>query len=263
MAIVQRTSLFGIPVDLLTIAETVALIEESMRSRRRLQHVALNVAKLVKVQADTELRNDVVESDIVGADGAGILLGARLMGVRIPERVAGVDLMMEVLALCEREEFRPYFLGATEEVVEGAVAASRERWPGLSVAGRHHGYFGAAGEHEVVESIRRSGADCLFVAMPSPLKERFCHAYRDSLGVSFIMGVGGSFDILAGKTRRAPRLVQNWGLEWAYRVLQEPRRMWRRYLTTNSRFLWMLLKAALSGRREHVFSRAILDRPQS
>lgn len=259
MTTVQRAELFGAPIDLLTMGQTVSLINEAIVARRRLHHVALNVAKLITIRSDQELREDVLGADIVGADGAGIVFSARIMGVRIPERVAGVDLMMETLALCERSGFRPYFLGATDAVVQAAVTEARRRWPILMIAGAHHGYFTRADEPQIVGAIKDSKADCLFVGIPSPLKERFCHAYRDSLEVPFIMGVGGSFDILAGKTARAPVWLQRMGLEWAYRLLQEPRRMWRRYLFTNSIFALMMFKALLSRRREKVFLRSILE----
>jgi len=222
-------------------------------------HVALNVAKLIAVQSNKELREDVLNADIVGADGAGIVLAGRLMGLPIPERVAGVDVMMESLSLCEQSNFRPYFLGATEAVLRAAVAEALRRWPKLVFAGYHHGYFTRADEPSIVQAIVASKADCLFVGMPSPIKERFCHAHRDRLQVPFIMGVGGSFDILGGKIRRAPIMLQRIGLEWVYRLLQEPSRMWRRYLVTNIIYSIMVFNALLSFRRASPSYRTILE----
>jgi N-acetylglucosaminyldiphosphoundecaprenol N-acetyl-beta-D-mannosaminyltransferase len=200
----------------------------------------MNVAKLVKAQRDPELRRDVVESHIVGVDGMGIVWGARALGIKVPERVAGVDLMESLLAVCAAHDFRPYFLGARHPVLEKALVNALHRWPGLRFAGYRDGYFSREDEPMIVDRIRESRADCLFIGMPTPRKERFLAQYRDVLGVPFIMGVGGAFDVLAGYVRRAPRGVQSSGLEWLYRSCQEPRRMWWRYASTNAMYAAML-----------------------
>ncbi|MBY0337411.1 MAG: WecB/TagA/CpsF family glycosyltransferase [Acetobacteraceae bacterium] len=240
-----RHLFLGVPVDALDMPQTLALVTDAIRTRRRLQHVAINTAKFVALQHDLELRADVLNSDIVGVDGAGILLGARLFGIPIPERVTGVDLMMEVLALCAREGWRPYLLGATPEVLAAAVARLRADHPDLALAGCRDGYFAPAEEEAVAAEIAASGADCLFIGMPTPRKERFLARHRDQLGVPFLMGVGGSIDVLAGYVRRAPRWMQTSGLEWLFRVMQEPRRLWRRYLSSNLSYLAILVRALL------------------
>jgi N-acetylglucosaminyldiphosphoundecaprenol N-acetyl-beta-D-mannosaminyltransferase len=210
------------------------------------QHVAINVAKLVKARRDTELWRDIAGSDIIGVDGMGIVWAARVLGIPVPERVAGVDLMERLLALCAEKGFRPYFLGASQEVLQRAVIASRMRWAGLDFAGYRNGYFTAAEEQQVVAAIQASRADCLFIGMPTPHKERFLHRYRDALGVPFIMGVGGGLDVLAGHVRRAPAIMQKTGLEWLYRIYQEPGRMWWRYASTNAQFAGLIVKALLA-----------------
>lgn len=239
----MRASFLGCPIDLLTMAETVDLARAAMRSRRRLQHVALNVAKFVNMRSDPVLAADVANSDVVGIDGMGILWGARALGLPATSRVAGVDLLAELLAVCAREDFKPYFLGATPAVLHQAMQAARERYPSLVFAGWHDGYFKREQETDVVRDIRSSAADCLFIGMPTPRKERFLAAHRDDLGVPFIMGVGGAFDVLAGTVRRAPVQIQRLGLEWLYRIYQEPGRMWWRYATTNTLFAGVLAQA--------------------
>jgi N-acetylglucosaminyldiphosphoundecaprenol N-acetyl-beta-D-mannosaminyltransferase len=241
----MKQDLLGIPIDCLTFIETVDRAVLAMRSRSLTQHVAINVAKLVKARSNAELRRDIVESDIVSIDGMGILVAARLMGIKVPERVAGVDLMNALLRTCAENGFRPYFLGARQEVLERAMAVARGRWRGLDFAGARNGYFGREDEDDIVATIRESGADCLFIAMPTPQKERFLHRYRAALGVPFIMGVGGSLDVLAGHVERAPPFMQRAGLEWLYRVYQEPGRMWWRYASTNVVFAGLLGKALL------------------
>ena len=175
----------------------------------------------------------------------GIVLAARLLGHPVKERVAGIDLFQELLAVCANESFRPFFLGATPAVVRKACAVVNAAHPTIRFAGMRDGYFDASQESQIVEEIRKSEADCLFIAMPTPRKERFLAAYRDQLGVPFIMGVGGSFDVLAGEVTRAPLFMQNLGFEWLYRVYQEPRRMWWRYCRTNTVFAGMVISALI------------------
>jgi N-acetylglucosaminyldiphosphoundecaprenol N-acetyl-beta-D-mannosaminyltransferase len=238
----MRADLLGCPIDVLTMDETLDRARLAMQHRMRLQHTALNVAKFVRMRSNQTLARDVTDSDLVGIDGMGIVLAARCLGIPVKERVAGIDLLTGVLALCEREGFRPYFLGATSQVLRKAVSQSLKKHPALQFAGFHDGYFTPAEEPTVVRRIIESGADCLFIGMPTPRKERFLAEYRSHLGVPFIMGVGGSFDVLAGEVRRAPQLMQRLGFEWLYRVYQEPRRMWWRYLETNVVFASILLR---------------------
>lgn len=242
-----RSDFLGAPIDCLTRAATLAIAETAMRERRPVMHVCLNVAKFVAMRTDPELDADVRSADIVSVDGAGILWAARLLGIAVPERVTGIDLFQAILSLCAARGFRPYFLGAQAAVLDAAIARLKARHEAIVLAGKRDGYFRPDQEDAVVEAIRQSGADCLFIAMPTPLKERFIHRHRDRLGVPFVMGVGGSFDVLAGKTSRAPGFVQAAGLEWAWRVMQEPRRLGPRYLRTNIAFAGIIGRAMLSA----------------
>jgi len=237
----MRTTLFGLPVDIMSRDETVSMAVEAMNTGRRCQHVALNVAKLVNARTDPELERDICMSDIVGIDGMGIVCALRALGHAVPHRVAGADLFESLMAECARRELRPFLLGATPEVLDDALKALGRRFPGLQLAGWHHGYFSHEQENDVCALIRASGAHCLFVAMPTPRKERFMNRHRDSLSVPFTMGIGGTLDVVAGRVHRAPHLIQLAGLEWAYRLAQEPRRLAWRYLRTNTIFAGLLL----------------------
>jgi N-acetylglucosaminyldiphosphoundecaprenol N-acetyl-beta-D-mannosaminyltransferase len=252
----MRESFLGCPIDILTMNETVDIARGAMRSRQRLQHVALNVAKFVNMRRDPVLAADVANSDVVSIDGMGIVWGARCVGLPANVRVTGIDLLTELLAVCADEGFRPYFLGATPETSEQAARLVREKYPSIQFAGVRDGYFSADQEKQVVDSIRRSGADCLFIGMPTPRKERFLATYRDELNVPFIMGVGGAFDVLAGQIRRAPARMQQLGLEWFYRIYQEPGRMWWRYAKTNTLFA-RIMAQALVQKSLHAIPRAI------
>lgn len=240
----SQIELLGIRMHPWTMVQTISEIDRRMNDCNFTQHVVVNVAKLVNMQSDIELKSAVLACDIINIDGMGVVLGCRLLGENIPERVAGIDLFYELLKYAEISGHSVFFLGAKEEVVELAVLNLKKLYPQLCIAGFHHGYFWDD-EYAVVEKIRKSGASMLFVAITSPKKERFINHWRDQLGVKFAMGVGGTFDIVAGITKRAPLWMQKSGLEWLYRVIQEPRRMWKRYLVTNTRFLVMVLRLKL------------------
>ncbi len=247
----RRREFLGAPMHALSMTETLGLAEESMRTRRPLLHTVVNVAKLVTMAKDPELREDVVSADVINVDGVGVVWGARLLGTAIDERVAGVDVMTEMFALCASKGYRPFLLGAEQHVLDAMAAELARLYPGLVIAGLQNGYFTAGEEAGVIAAINASGADCLFVALPTPRKERFLKRYRNELLPSFVMGVGGSFDVFAGKVVRAPVLVQRLGLEWLFRVVQEPRRLWRRYYETNigyATLLWRVYRARRSAR---------------
>lgn len=237
----ERIRLFGVALDALTMDETVREIDRRISTDRFTQHVAVNVAKIVQMQTDRELAAAVRACDIVNIDGAGVVFGGRFLGLSIPERVAGIDLFHRLLKYSERTSRSVFLLGAEPDVLENTVAKIRSLYPRLSIVGFHHGYFWDD-EDSVIAMIRESRADMLFVGIGSPKKEQFIDRWRSELGVSFAMGVGGSFDVVAGKVKRAPLWMQRIGMEWLYRVIQEPRRMWRRYLVTNSKFMAMLLR---------------------
>lgn len=228
-----------------TIDETLTNIKGRIKNNIFTQHVVVNVAKLVNMQTDSVLKESVEACDIINIDGMGVVVGARFSGFDIPERVAGVDLFHGLMGMSEQEEFPVFLLGATDEVVTETAKRVQNKHPDLKIAGFHHGYFWDD-EQAVVDKIKKSGAKLLFVAITSPKKENFINKWQDQLGVDFVMGVGGTFDVVAGKVNRAPLWMQKNGMEWLYRVIQEPRRMWKRYLVTNSKFGLMLLKNKFS-----------------
>jgi N-acetylglucosaminyldiphosphoundecaprenol N-acetyl-beta-D-mannosaminyltransferase len=240
-----KIELFGCPVHSLSMGETITVIDNNIRQRTRLQHVVVNAAKLVNMQKDPVLRESVVNSDMINADGQAVVWASRLLGRPLPERVTGMDLMVNLVKLAHLRNYRIFFLGAKEEVVKKVVDRySREFSPDI-IAGYRNGYFSREEEAGVARLIADSRADILFVAMTSPKKEIFLHTYKDVIDTPFIMGVGGSFDVVSGITRRAPAWMQRSGLEWLYRVIQEPRRMWKRYLVTNTLFILMTIKHKL------------------
>lgn len=242
------SSFLGVPLAPLTTDETVGRCRELIMAGRPAQHVVLNAGKCVLMEDEPDLRDIVKTCDIVSADGQGVVWAARFLGMRVPERVTGIDLMARLLAVAEVEGLQVYFLGATDEVLESFCRVALKRHPRLRIAGRRNGYFGADEEVGVADAIRASGARLLLVGISSPLKERFLARNLTRMGPVFSMGVGGSFDVWAGKTSRAPLWMQSSGLEWFHRFLQEPLRMWHRYLVGNLRFGWIVLRARITSR---------------
>lgn len=242
----ERVSLFGTHADPLTMGQTVDAVRAMLRCGRPHQHVCLNAAKLVDLQGDGDLLRAVSQCDLISVDGQAVVWASQFLGCRVPERVAGIDLFFRLLGEASKSDLPVYLLGAREPVVTRCAAVAQARWPGLRIVGARSGYWPPEQESEVVADIARSGARLLFVGIPSPHKEIFLEQHAETLRVPFRMGVGGSFDVLAGVTRRAPLWAQRAGMEWCYRLFQEPRRMARRYLVGNARFLWMTCRARLS-----------------
>jgi N-acetylglucosaminyldiphosphoundecaprenol N-acetyl-beta-D-mannosaminyltransferase len=246
-AYAARRELFGVPIDALTLEEVLERVDKTIVTRGRLRIGVVNAAKLVNMRRDPTLRADVLSCDLILADGMSVVWACRLLGRPVPERVAGIDLMLAMLRRGNENGYRVYCLGAKDDVLDKAMARIRADYPNVNVVGRHNGYFTATREIPIIADILASRPDILLVAMSSPKKERFVMSWSPHLPVPVCHGVGGSFDVLAGTVRRAPARWQRLGLEWLYRVKQEPRRLWKRYLVTNAVFCGMLAAELLRG----------------
>lgn len=244
-----RRALFGMSLDALTMEQTVARCVEAVENRENLTIGVVNAAKAVRMRDDEALRESVASCDLVVADGQAVVWASRFLGRPLPERVAGIDLFASLMDEGARRSYRAYFLGARPEVLDGVVAEVRRRYPGLEIAGARDGYFTDEQAPEVAAHIGEAKPDLLFLGMTSPKKEIFQARFADDTKAGVIHGVGGSFDVFAGKVRRAPALWQRLGLEWLYRFLQEPLRLGPRYLSTNTRFTWMVVKEYVQGRK--------------
>jgi N-acetylglucosaminyldiphosphoundecaprenol N-acetyl-beta-D-mannosaminyltransferase len=229
--------------------QVLTMIDDAVAKRRRLLIGVVNAAKLVAMRANDLLRKSVLDADVILADGMAVVWACRLLGTPIPERVTGIDLMERMLSRGNERGYRIYFLGATADVLDLTLARVRAGHPGVIVAGSHHGYFGPEDQGDIAASIRKARPDILLVAMSSPKKEQFLARWADELDVPVCHGVGGAFDVFAGKVRRAPLGWQRWGLEWLFRLVQEPGRLGRRYLVTNAVFAWLVLSAWWRKRR--------------
>lgn len=240
-----RITMMGCEIDNLSMEETLQRVEGFIQSGRPHQHVVVNVDKLVKAEHDGELRRIINDCALINVDGMPVVWASRLLGKPLKERVAGVDLFEALMQRSAGKGWRVYLLGAREEVVSEVKRLYELKYPGLTVAGYRNGYWSEAEEPGVVEQITAARADLLFVAISSPKKEHFLGKYQGLMKVPFAMGVGGTFDVAVGRVKRAPLWMQKSGLEWFYRFLQEPRRMFRRYFIEDMAFIRLFLKEAL------------------
>jgi len=234
-------------IDAVDMAGAIDRIDGFIRDGGPHYNVAINAAKVVACEDDAAMRAAVADAHLVTADGQAVVWASRLLSRAVKGRVAGVDLMERLIEHAARRGYSVYFLGARPATVAEVATIARTRFPALRIAGTRDGYF--TDEDDVVAEIRAAAPDIVFLGFGTPAKEYFMHRRYRELGVPFVMGVGGSFDVYAGAIKRAPMWMQRAGLEWAFRVAQEPRRMWKRYLVGNSRFLAIVARELVNKAR--------------
>lgn len=245
----RRVGIFGLHYDSLDMSDAVELLEAFTGQDKTHLVFCLNVALTVWARRDPSLRTIYDACDVLPVDGMGIIIAARFLGVRINGPVSGARLFLEYCRRGASSGRRIYLLGAAPNVAALAAARLVELFPGLQVVGYHHGYFREEDEEVVVEDIRSKAPDAVFLAMSSPKKELFAYRHRSKLKVPVVLGIGGALDIIVGRYKWAPEWVQRSGLEWLYRLMQEPRRLWWRYLSTNTEFGLMVMREALQRLR--------------
>ncbi len=233
----KRYPILNTYVNALSMDETIAEVEKIIEAGTPTQHVVINAFKVNLMNENEELRKIVNACPLINADGASVVWAAKKLGVPLTERVAGIDLFENLVKLAAEKGYKIYLFGAKEEVVQKVKKIFEERYPALRIVGVRNGYFSEAEEPEIVKTMAESGADMMFVAFSSPKKEFWVNKYLNDLHIPFVMGVGGSFDVVAGVTDRAPKWMQEHGLEWFYRFIQEPRRLWNRYIVGNWKFV--------------------------
>ncbi len=248
----MRQKILGCEVDNLSMTETLDRVGKLIATGRPHQHVVINADKVVKAARDPALAEIIARCDLINADGMPVVWASHLLGMPLKERVTGVDLFFNLLQRAEERGWRIYFLGAREAVVSEVVKRARLKHPRLQIAGHRNGYWPLEDEQDVVDEITESRPHILFVAINSPRKEEFLAHYQQRMRVPFAMGVGGTFDVMAGLTQRAPVWMQRSGFEWFYRFLQEPRRMFRRYFIEDMGFFVLLGRAMVQRWRLRV-----------
>ena len=237
----DRIPLLGSWADSLTIDEAVGFVGDMIRAGGWHLIVATNANKLWQVRRDKRLAGVMDRAALIIPEWAAVWGAARL-GRPLRGFIAGISLMQRLLPEAERMGWRVYFLGARPEIVERMVALLRKDYPSLQIAGWHHGYFKPDNTPEIRQQIADSGADLMFVAMGSPKQEYWLDEYGPTLGVKVALGVGGSFDVLSGFKKDTPSWARGRGLEWIYRLWLDPKNLWKRYLITNTWFVWAIAR---------------------
>lgn len=236
-------NILGVPVDNIDIKEAVDLIEKFILElddiRCRVVYTP-NPEMIMRAQEDRELKRILNDSDLNIPDGIGVIIASRLLGKPLKCRVAGYDLMMEIIKLCHQKDYSICFLGGQPGVAEQAKSRVEQMYKGIKVTGAYHGYFSPDYEEVILEEINIKAPDVLFVGMGVPKQEKWIHKYKGELYSGVCMAVGGSLDVLAGKVKRAPKSFQVLGLEWLYRLVTQP---WRyKRMLALPRFVVQILK---------------------
>ena len=222
-----KHEIFGIPVNALTYQDAVDWVAERVAAGKSSWILAINPEKIMKALADEKLRRLLLQADLFIPDGIGILWAGKVLGRPFPQRVTGVDILVLLVKEAATRGWKIFLLGAPPGISQEVARGWELKYPGLQVVGHHHGYFKEEEEAQVVSKISAAAPDLLFVVMGRPRQEQFIVNNRAVLGAPVCMGVGGSFDVLSGRKKRAPVWMQRIGLEWSYRLLLEPRRILR------------------------------------
>ena len=237
----ERIQILGITIDPLTMKETVDAVEQYVLKKHPLHLMGVNADKINQCHEDEKIKKIVNESGIINADGASVVLASKFLGAPVPERVAGIDLMQNLLELSNKKGYSVYFFGAKEEILQDMLKIFEERYPALNVVGYRNGYFSPEDEKHIQEDIKEKKPDFVFVGITSPKKEYIIQSFMDNGINAVFMGVGGSFDVLSGHIKRAPLWMQNAHLEWLFRVANEPKRLFKRYFVGNATFIKRVL----------------------
>lgn len=237
-----RIEILNTIIDVLNVQETIDLVGQYVNAKTPLHLIGVNADKINELNTNERLKQIVNSCGIINADGVSIILASKFLGKPLPERVAGIDLMMSLVELSERKGYCVYLLGAKQEVVEKTAEVLNLKYPKLRLVGIHNGYFKEEDWHAISAELKEKKPDFIFVGITSPLKEYLVEYLQDDGINGVFMGVGGSFDVISGKIPRAPLWMQKMGLEWLFRVIQEPRRLFKRYFVGNVLFIKAIIK---------------------
>lgn len=244
----RRSTFFGLPLYSLTRAEAVVVIDSFIRSGTPHRITVLNATRVIGCRQNPRLAQIAATADLVLNDGMGLMYASRLLGRPLSGNLSGPLMMGRLVRLAAEQGYSIYFLGAKPEIVTRAVENFQARYPSLQIVGFHHGYFSRQEEPEIVREIKEAHPRILLVAMGSPREELFIYTHLHEMGVPVCLDLGGAFDVAAGLTKLAPWWMGLAGLEWLYRIRQEPGRLWKRYLNVLPRFAFLVLQQMVHER---------------
>lgn len=239
----KRIEILHTTIDVLTVKQTIKMVKQYLDEGRGLHLMGVNADKINMLNENERLKAIVNGCGIINADGASVVLASKYLKKPLPERVAGIDLMLDLVRLASQEHYKIFLLGAKQEIVDKTKKVLLQKNPGLEIVGIRNGYFKEEDWSDVAEEIRKSGAQLVFVGITSPLKEYIVDNFQKEQHLDCVfMGVGGSFDVISGSIPRAPMWMQKCNLEWMFRVMQEPKRLFKRYFVGNWKFIIAVLK---------------------
>ena len=249
----RRVTILGIQVDSVTMDEALHEIGRLIGEKKPRFVVTPNVDVLVQLQTDPDFRRIFYDAALILPDGLPLLWVANFLGTPLKAKVSGSDLFVEFCAFAAQKGYKVYFMGAMPGVAAEAAQRLTKRYPGLQVAGTHSPSFGFEKNEaecaDIVQKIRAAAPDVLFLGLGSPKQEKWADRFKEQLGVPVMIGVGISFDYVAGTVKRAPLWMQNIGFEWLFRLCMEPRRLWKRYLLNDPKFFWYVLRQKCSKKK--------------
>lgn len=223
----MKVNILGVGVDSVTMAQAVAQVENLISAKKNSIVATANAEMLLRATQDAELKNILNAAELVVADGAGTVWAAHYLGHEMPERVAGFDLVQELMKISPAHDYKIFLFGAAPNIAEKAKLKAEELYPGIKIVGVRNGFFTEADESEIIAQIKNSGADILLAALGVPKQEKFLSKYKDKLNIPVSIGVGGTFDVMAGVVKRAPLWMQKAKLEWLFRAMLQPSRAGR------------------------------------
>jgi N-acetylglucosaminyldiphosphoundecaprenol N-acetyl-beta-D-mannosaminyltransferase len=236
--------IFDVPITPLYLDGLLSFVKEAAAHTSKTTIFFVNIHTLNQAYIDHSFRQALTKADVVYCDGAGVCWGARLLGKSIPDRMTGADWIYDLARVCQNNRYRIYLLGGEPGVANAAAECLRQTHPQIQIIGTHHGYFQKTAQEseEIIRTINRLAPDILLVGFGSPIQETWISSNRLKLNVPVVWAMGATMDFVSGRVARAPKWMCNHSLEWLFRLLLEPRRMWRRYLVGNLLFFWRLLK---------------------
>ena len=248
----KRIIILNTIIDVLNINETIELVEKYVETKTPLHLMGVNADKINEVNQNEKMKKIVNSCGIINADGASVVLASKYLKKPLPERVAGIDLMMDLIKLSANKKYSIYLLGAKQEVVEKTEDVLKTKFPNLIISGIHNGYFKKEEWKDISKELKDKKPDFVFVGITSPIKEYLIEYLQNDGNNCVFMGVGGSFDVISGNIPRAPKWMQKMNLEWLFRTMQEPKRLFKRYFVGNRVFIKAIIKEKKQQKKDNL-----------
>ena len=248
----KRIIILNTIIDVLNINETIELVEKYVETKTPLHLMGVNADKINEVNQNEKMKKIVNSCGIINADGASVVLASKYLKKPLPERVAGIDLMMDLIKLSANKKYSIYLLGAKQEVVEKTEDVLKTKFPNLIISGIHNGYFKKEEWKDISKELKDKKPDFVFVGITSPIKEYLIEYLQNDGNNCVFMGVGGSFDVISGNIPRAPKWMQKMNLEWLFRTMQEPKRLFKRYFVGNRVFIKAIIKEKKQQKKKNL-----------